>query len=242
MLEAQREFVRKVTQGAAAQQKHSFVLQSDASSSGSNINLEGSQVSQESSPVSQKAEVLLCRLHVWCAWSSQKASSCIPTQLMNKGTRDMQLLVLNAQSGEYHPLTEETQRIIQQIQTQLASQAANQPDGQPLQVAYQIIHDDDNQQVLEIQYHQTMEVTGSAAAEPDAQSGGDRRGEAEEEGPAAQDEQHEQEDVAPDLQLKREAVELQGETQVSELWFYPNALYEVAVGLTHGCFAGLVNF
>lgn len=65
---------------------------------------------------------------------------------------------MTSQGGEMQHITEETQRIIEQIQSQLDSHAANQPDGQPLQVAYQIIHDDDNQQVLEIQYHQVMEV------------------------------------------------------------------------------------
>ena len=71
---------------------------------------------------------------------------------------------MSSQSGEFQQITEETQRIIEQIQSQLDSQAASQPDGQPLQVAYQIIHDDDNQQVLEIQYHQVMEVEDSVQA------------------------------------------------------------------------------
>ena len=65
---------------------------------------------------------------------------------------------MSSQGGDFQQITEETQRIIEQIQNQLDSQTASQPDGQPLQVAYQIIHDDDNQQVLEIQYHQVMEV------------------------------------------------------------------------------------
>ena len=67
---------------------------------------------------------------------------------------------MSSQGGEFQQITEETQRIIEQIQNQLDSQAAGQPDGQPLQVAYQIIHDDDNQQVLE--YHQVMEVDDSS--------------------------------------------------------------------------------
>ena len=71
---------------------------------------------------------------------------------------------MSSQGGEFQQITEETQRIIEQIQSQLDSQAASQPDGQPLQVAYQIIHDDDNQQVLEIQYHQVMEVEDSVQA------------------------------------------------------------------------------
>ena len=70
---------------------------------------------------------------------------------------------MSSQGGEFQQITEETQKIIEQIQNQLDSQAACQPDGQPLQVAYQIIHDDDNQQVLEIQYHQVMEVDDSSA-------------------------------------------------------------------------------
>ena len=76
----------------------------------------------------------------------------------------MEQLVRSSQSGEFQQITEQTQRIIEQIQSQLDSQAASQPDGQPLQVAYQIIHDDDNQQVLEIQYHQVMEVEDSVQA------------------------------------------------------------------------------
>ncbi len=60
---------------------------------------------------------------------------------------------MSMQSGGGAPsqqITEETQQIIQQIQSQLDSQAQSNPDGQPLQVAYQILHDDDNQQVSRV--------------------------------------------------------------------------------------------
>ena len=59
-----------------------------------------------------------------------------------------------AEDGEeqQQQLIAETQRLVQQIQSQLDGASS---DGQTVHVAYQIMHDDDNQPILEIRYQST---------------------------------------------------------------------------------------
>lgn len=58
-----------------------------------------------------------------------------------------------AEAAPPHELPPDVQQeIIEQIQRQIGSGEGVSPDGQPVQVAYHIIHDDENQQVVEIQY------------------------------------------------------------------------------------------
>lgn len=65
-----------------------------------------------------------------------------------------QIILAQTNSESREELLEETQRIIQQIQSQLEpTEGTGEEGGQQVKVAYHILHDDDNQQIVEIQYH-----------------------------------------------------------------------------------------
>ena len=82
-----------------------------------------------------------------------------------------------AEDGEeqQRQLIEETQRLVQQIQSQLDGASS---DGQTIHVAYQIMRDEDNQPILEIQYQPAQQdggnVDGGALTEQPTLDGEDR--------------------------------------------------------------------
>ena len=63
--------------------------------------------------------------------------------------------VPKSEAQEQSILNLQTQKILEHIQMELGSMTETPVDseGRPLQVAYHIIHDDENQQIVEIQYH-----------------------------------------------------------------------------------------